>query len=210
MKILITAGPTREPIDPVRFISNRSSGKMGLALALTAIERGHEVALIAGPVSVDLSAIPRVITVETADDMLHAVRRELEWCDALVMAAAVADWRPAEVIAEKLKKNNMPRNLQLEPVPDILGTIAPAKGSRIFVGFAAETGNLLEEASRKLVAKKLDLIVANDVARPDSGFESDTNMATLITASAKPGAPVLMTKQELAGRIVQWIESRGP
>lgn len=181
---------------------------MGRALALAAIERGHDVLLVTGPVSVDLTAIPRVIAVETAEEMLNIVRQNLDWCDALVMAAAVADWRPAQVSAEKIKKNNMSRNLALEPVPDILGTIAPAKGTRIFVGFAAETGNLLEEAHRKLLAKKLDMIVANDVSQPDSGFDSDTNRAALITASDGPQNLKLMTKQELAAGILEWIENR--
>ena len=206
MKILVTAGPTREAIDPVRFISNRSSGKMGYAIAAAAQKRGHRVRLISGPVALGCPKGVRRIPVLSAEEMRVAVEREAAWCRALVMAAAVADWRPKRVSPRKLKKRRMPRSLPLERTPDILQCIAGSKGRRLFVGFAAETDHLLAEAQRKLRAKKLDLLVANDVSRPDSGFDVDTNKVWFVTPDEAPVEFPVMSKAAVARRIVEWIE----
>ncbi len=208
MKILVTAGPTREPIDPVRFISNRSSGKMGYALARAAARQGHAAILISGPVALPPPEKTELVAVVTAEEMLAAVRRRLEECDALVMAAAVCDWRPRSPSPQKIKKLEMSRALQLKPTPDILRAVRSRKGNRIFVGFAAETRDLLKEAKRKLAEKGLDLIVANDVSRKDSGFDADTNQVTLIAADGKSEALPLMSKDDAADRIIAWVAAR--
>lgn len=206
MKILITAGPTREHLDPVRFLSNRSTGKMGFALAQAAAERGHTVTLVAGPVSLPTPEGVARVDVVSAVEMLEAVRRLLPEHDALVMTAAVADWRPRQASATKLKKSEMRPVIELEPNPDILKTVAPLKGRRMFVGFAAETGDPLAEARRKLAAKGLDLIVANDVAQPDAGFAVDTNRVTLVAAAGEPEVLPLMSKLEAGREIVVRLE----
>ena len=205
MNLLITAGPTREMLDPVRFLSNRSTGKMGFAVAGAGSCHGHEVRLIAGPVALATPEGVARIDVVSALDMLAAVEANLEWCDALVMTAAVADWRPCHTSAQKLKKSTMSPVIELEPNPDILKTIAPRKGKRIFVGFAAETEKLLAEAQRKLTAKGLDMLVANDVSQPDAGFEVDTNRVVFITPGNAPEHLPLMKKSEVAERIVAWL-----
>lgn len=207
MKILVTAGPTREPIDPVRFISNRSSGKMGYAIARAAHSRGHDVTLVSGPVSIPAPAGVRLVEVISAADMLRAVLENMEWCDALVMAAAVCDWRPTAPCSVKIRKDDFRGPLLMERTPDILKTVSEMKGERTFVGFAAETGNPVPGAERKLTSKKLDLVVANDVSRTDSGFEVDTNQAVLIAADGTSYELPLMSKDELGGRIVEWIET---
>ncbi len=211
MHILVTAGPTREFFDPVRFISNRSSGKMGFAIAACAAARGHAVTLVAGPVTLSTPAGVARVDVVSAREMLSATQAHLPDCDALVMCAAVADWRPKAVSAVKLKKS-APHSavLELEPNPDILTTLRPLKGTRLFVGFAAETGDPLAEARRKLEAKNLDLMVANDVSLPDAGFEVDTNRVVLVTHDG-PAQPLpLLTKREVASHIIQWIEQARP
>lgn len=207
MKILITAGPTREHLDPVRFLSNRSSGRMGFALARAAAERGHEVTLIAGPVALPTPTGVTRTDVVSAREMLAAVERLLPAHDALVMSAAVADWRPKRNSPAKLKKAAMTPVLELEPNPDILAAVRDLKGKRLFVGFAAETGDPLGEARRKLEAKGLDLIVANDVTLPDAGFEVETNRVTLIAKNAAPVPLPLLSKYEVGLRIVTWLES---
>jgi phosphopantothenoylcysteine decarboxylase / phosphopantothenate---cysteine ligase len=206
MKLLVTAGPTREAIDPVRFISNRSTGKMGYAVARAARGRGHEVCLVSGPVCLAPPDGVRIVGVTSADELLEAVHTELEWCEALVMAAAVADWRPSVVAGEKLKKATMESVLSLERTPDVLASIQTAKGNRIFVGFAAETQNLVEEAGRKLREKGLDLIVANDVSRADAGFEADTNQVVLLSADGTRESLPLQSKAAVGERIVEWVE----
>ncbi len=216
MKILVTAGPTREFLDPVRFLSNRSTGKMGYAIAEAAVARGHETVLVSGPVSLAPPAGVRVRRIVSAQDMLEAVRDELDAADVLVMAAAVADWRPAAVSGEKLKKRSNGggafqaadgrATLALVATPDILATLRPLKGRRTFVGFAAETGDPQEEAGRKLRQKGLDLIVANDVSRPDAGFEVDTNAVVFLAPDAAPEALPLLSKREVARRLVERIE----
>lgn len=210
MRIVITAGPTREFIDPVRFISNRSSGRMGYALAAEAVERGHDTVLISGPVSLAAPPHARVVSVVSAEEMLSAVREHIPGCDALVMAAAVADWRPASRHPRKLKKGRMASELPLEPTPDILKDIQPLKGRRLYVGFAAETHELLDEARRKRVEKGLDLIVANDVSQQDAGFDVDTNRVTLVAADGAPVELPLMSKRAVAVRILDWIGTHAP
>ncbi len=208
MRILVTAGPTREAIDPVRFISNRSTGKMGYAVARAARDRGHEVCLLSGPVCLPPPEGVRLVSIVSADELLEAVRAELSGCDALVMAAAVADWRPAEVAGEKLKKATMRPVLELERTPDVLAAVQSEKGDRIFVGFAAETGDLVKEAERKLREKGLDLIVANDVSRTDAGFAADTNQVVLLAADGTREDWPLLSKAAVGERIVEWIERR--
>ncbi len=210
MKLLVTAGPTREPLDPVRFLSNRSSGKMGYAVARVARQRGHEVILISGPVSIEPPDV-QVIQIMTAEEMLDAVEKNIEWCDALVMAAAVADWRPALISKSKIKKRNnsdFAPTVHLERTPDILKRVSARKGNRVFVGFAAETENLEEEAKRKRIEKGLDLIVANDVSATDAGFEVDDNRVILLPKEGAPESLPLMPKLEVAERIVKWLEAR--
>jgi phosphopantothenoylcysteine decarboxylase/phosphopantothenate--cysteine ligase len=206
MRFLVTAGPTREHLDPVRFISNRSTGKMGFAIAAAAAAAGHETVLVAGPVSLATPPDVRRIDVVSARDMLAAVQDELPEADALVMCAAVADWRPKTESALKLKKGTMSPVLELEPNPDILRTIAPLKGGRVFVGFAAETGDPVPEAARKLAAKGLDMVVANDVSAPDSGFAVDTNRVTFVHPGGRRTYLPLLSKAEVAARLVAAIE----
>jgi len=207
MNLLVTAGPTREFLDPVRFLSNRSTGKMGYALAEAGVARGHAVRLISGPVSLGPPEGAALTRVTSAADMLAAVLDALADCDALVMCAAVADWRPKLIALQKLKKSTMSGTLELERTADILQAV---KGRRrpgqLVVGFAAETENLLAAADGKRSAKGLDLIVANDVSRDDAGFEVDTNAVCLVTASGVEPLP-LMSKRAVAERILDWIES---
>lgn len=206
MHILITAGPTREHLDPVRFISNRSTGKMGFAIAQAAAEAGHRVTLIAGPVSLATPEGAERIDVISACEMLAAAEKNLPAADAFISCAAVADWRPAEISTAKLKKRDMAATLHLVPNPDILATLHPHKGKRLFIGFAAETGDPIAEAARKCRDKGLDLIVANDVTQPDAGFAVETNRVTLLTPDAAPAPLPLMSKLEVGRAIIRWIE----
>jgi len=209
MRILVTAGPTREPIDAVRFLSNRSTGKMGYAVAAAAGLRGHDVRLISGPVSLEVPPRVHCTRVTTAEEMHGAVMSEFPACDALVMVAAVADWRPRIMAAGKLKKNTMSDVLPLERTVDILSEVSRVKGRQIVVGFAAETECVTEEAARKRTEKKMDLVVANDVSQADSGFEVDTNRAVFIDTDGERRLP-LMSKEELAGEIISWLETHPP
>ncbi len=207
MNVLVTAGPTREAIDPVRFLSNRSSGRMGFAIAAAAVEAGHAVRLIAGPVALDTPAGVERIDVVSAAEMCAAVTDFVPWCNALVMAAAVADWRPAVVSDQKLKKGGGSMQLTLERTADILESIRGLKGDRTFVGFAAETGDPTAEAKRKLVAKGLDMILANDVSQPDAGFEVETNAVTFIVPEGAERHIDTAPKAVIAAAIVKWIEA---
>lgn len=208
MRILVTAGPTREHLDPVRYLSNRSSGKMGYAVAEAARSRGHEVVLVSGPVALAAPAGVLLERVVSAAEMLESVRRHFTTCDALVMAAAVADWRPAELREGKIKKLGASGDLRLVPTPDILKELLPGKGGRIVVGFAAETDDVLSEARRKCAAKGLDMIVANDVRQADAGFDVDTNRVTLVFPDGSCRAMPLMSKRAVAGHILDWVEAR--
>ncbi|MBI4472516.1 MAG: bifunctional phosphopantothenoylcysteine decarboxylase/phosphopantothenate--cysteine ligase CoaBC, partial [Acidobacteria bacterium] len=171
-KVVVTAGPTVEDIDPVRFISNRSSGKMGFAIARAARDRGANVVLVSGPTGLDF---PNVVRVRTTEEMHQAVLENADDADVVIKAAAPLDFRPKSVAAQKIKKKSAALNLELEPTVDILKDLASRKNGKILVGFAAETENLIENGLEKLKAKNLDLIIINDVSGPDSAFDSDMN-----------------------------------
>lgn len=202
MHFLITAGPTREALDPVRFISNRSTGKMGFALATAAVQAGHTVTLIAGPVALPTPEGVHRVDIESARDLLAAVERELPKADIYISSAAIADWRPATYSETKLKKADMEGIIRLVRNPDVLQTILPQKGNRRFVGFAAETGEPTMEALRKLKDKGLDLIVANDVTAPGAGFAVDTNQVILLDPNGLRKALPLMSKRDVARAII--------
>jgi phosphopantothenoylcysteine decarboxylase/phosphopantothenate--cysteine ligase len=175
VRIVVTAGPTREPIDPVRFISNRSSGKMGYAIAQAAIEQAHAVTLISGPVCLVPPKNARVVQINTSDELRDAIFAALDNCDVLVMCAAVSDYRPASISARKLPKQRGRFALELAPTTDILAAVSQRERDYLVVGFAAETHDLEANARKKLAAKNCDMIVANDVSRTDSGMDSDEN-----------------------------------
>jgi phosphopantothenoylcysteine decarboxylase/phosphopantothenate--cysteine ligase len=220
MKFVVTAGPTREHLDPVRFLSNPSTGKMGFAVARAAAMRGHEVVLVAGPVSLKTPKGVRRIDVTSAREMLAAVERELSQQapgTVFVSTAAVADWRPAKCASRKLKKGQMSDTLKLVRNPDILKTVArrakrqaPARSSTIFVGFAAETNNVIAEARRKCREKNLDMVIANDVTEKGSGFGVDTNRVTFVRKDGSVERLPLMTKLAAARRIVRECEDLCP
>ncbi len=200
-KFLITAGPSREPIDPVRYISNRSSGKMGYALARAGIRRGAEVALVSGPTGLEPPDGARMISVTTAAEMRQAVLEEFPKCTAVIMAAAVADYHPVEFSNNKIKRGKGLLELRLEPNPDILKELGAKKNGKLLVGFAAETEALAVNAKKKLREKNLDMIVANDVTQDGSGFDGDTNVAIIVDRSGAARSLPLMTKDELADQI---------
>ncbi|MBE0447161.1 MAG: bifunctional phosphopantothenoylcysteine decarboxylase/phosphopantothenate--cysteine ligase CoaBC [Actinobacteria bacterium] len=203
--ILVTAGGTHEPIDPVRFIGNRSSGKMGYAIAEAAEARGGDVVLISGPTCLRPPYGIKVVNVETARQMKQAVLDYLPQADAVIMAAAIADFRPSEESVEKIKKEKMPKSLGLGLNPDILQMVSEKEGRRIVVGFAAESENIIESAVEKLKKKNLDLIVANNIGKPGVGFGSDLNLAILIDRSGPMGDLKTYRKSDLAGRIMDWL-----
>jgi phosphopantothenoylcysteine decarboxylase/phosphopantothenate--cysteine ligase len=204
-RVLVTAGGTREPIDPVRYVGNRSSGKMGHAIAAAARRLGAEVVLVttsARPVPAGID----VVTVETAEEMRDAVLAVSDDCDIVVMAAAVADFRPKAVASEKLKKSDGVPELVLEPTTDILAELGARKRvDQVVVGFAAETERVREQAAAKLAAKRVDLMVANDVSAADSGFEVDTNRVVILDASGAVEELPLLTKDALAASLVERI-----
>ena len=179
MRFLVTAGPTREPIDPVRFISNRSSGKMGYAIAEAALASGHEVILISGPVHIDPPRRTKLIFVSTSEEMFNAVDRHVRACDVFVMCAAVADYKPANVSPTKIKKHAANFSLDLIPTRDILASFSTQDRQFLVVGFAAETNDVEENANRKLREKNLDIVVANDVSAAGVGMETDENEVTI-------------------------------
>lgn len=205
VKVLITAGPTREFIDPVRFISNPSSGRMGYAMAEAAAETGAEVCLVSGPS--ELSPPPGVETVRvrTAEDMRAAVMDRVAQADVFIGVAAVADFAPAETAGAKIARSDGDLTLALRPTADIIAEVGRTKGDRIVVGFAAEAGEGDERARRKLEAKDLDLVVLNDVTEPGSGFEVETNRVTLIRRDGSTESLPLMLKTDLARRIWQEV-----
>jgi phosphopantothenoylcysteine decarboxylase/phosphopantothenate--cysteine ligase len=209
LKILVTAGATREPIDPVRYITNRSSGKMGYALARTARRRGADVVLVSGPGSEKPPQGVSLVRVSTAEEMRQAVLSCYDSCRVVIKAAAVSDYRPREAAARKIKKGVGPKLLELVENPDILGELGRLKkGSDcILVGFAAETNDLLANAEDKLRKKNLDMIVANDVSRTDAGFETDTNQVKLLYRDGRIEDLPLMTKDELADRILDRVKA---
>jgi phosphopantothenoylcysteine decarboxylase/phosphopantothenate--cysteine ligase len=201
-RVLVTAGPTEEPIDPIRFISNRSSGKMGYALAQAARIWGGEVLLISGPSALPCPSGVKRLWVRTAEEMKAAVDHHAAETDFLLMAAAVSDYRPTQAQAMKIKKSGHPSRLTLEEVPDILQNLPAGHHRRVVVGFAAETENLIENARAKCQAKGLDLIVANDVTQEGAGFDVDTNIAHLIDRTGQITSLPKMSKTELARHIL--------
>jgi phosphopantothenoylcysteine decarboxylase/phosphopantothenate--cysteine ligase len=206
-RLLISAGPTQEPIDPVRFISNRSSGKMGYALAAAASERGAQVVLVSGPTDLIAPAHIDLIRVTTAEEMSKALLSRLAWADTVVMAAAVADFRAKSPALRKLKKKDRVwSTLDLEPTEDILRELAARRTCQVLVGFAAETDDLLAHAREKLHAKGIDLIVANDVTVEGSGFGADSNQAVVIDRTGRVTEWPLMPKRLLADRVLDAVE----
>lgn len=202
-RVLVSAGPTQEAIDPVRYISNRSSGKMGYAVAEAARDRGADVVLVTGPTALTPPAGVDVIPVTTAMELADALRRHLAWATVVVMAAAVADFRPTQQAAQKLKKRtHTTLSLELESAPDILAMLSAQRTSQILVGFAAETEHLVMHAKEKLIGKGLDLIVANDVTKEGAGFGSDNNAVTILSRAGCQKEIGLMPKRRLADEIL--------
>jgi len=201
--VLITAGPTREKIDPVRYLTNRSSGRMGYALAEAALRRGAHVMLVSGPTSLTPPGAAQLISIESAEQMRQAVIGLLPQATIVIKTAAISDYRPKRAAAQKIRRIG-PISLELEPTADILAEVARSKGSRTVVGFAAETENALENARKKLVAKGLDAIVVNDVSREGIGFDSDRNAVTIITNEEVVEVPET-TKWEVAQRVLDQV-----
>lgn len=205
MKVLITAGPTREPIDPVRFLSNRSSGRMGYELASAFAKAGHEVLLISGPTALDVPDRVDFLPVESATEMHEAVAQHLDKMEVAVFAAAVADYTSSKVESQKIKKSGERLTLELVKTPDILGSARSEHNyTGTLVGFAAETENLEQYARQKLQAKACDLIIANDVSQPGIGFDSDRNEVLLVYPEGSEALPEA-SKHDLAHQLVQAI-----
>jgi len=206
VRFLITAGPTREPIDPVRYLSNRSSGKMGYAIAEAAIEAGHEVVLISGPVEVARPRGVAVVSVSTSDEMFAAVQQHSQRCDVLVMCAAVADYKPATVSKNKIKKRSENISLELVPTRDVLISLQEDR-QYLVVGFAAETENLQMSARKKLHEKNCDIVVANDVSAPDSGMESDQNEVEIFIRGGETRKISRASKKIVARELIKIFEN---
>ncbi|MFA5028265.1 MAG: bifunctional phosphopantothenoylcysteine decarboxylase/phosphopantothenate--cysteine ligase CoaBC, partial [Candidatus Methylomirabilota bacterium] len=203
--VLVTAGPTREPLDPVRYLTNRSSGKMGYALAAAAAARGAAVILVSGPTALPAPDGVEVLPVETAQEMHDAVLARLPAATVVIKAAAVADYRPKISQPRKIKKSGAETVLALEMTPDILAEIGRRKGARILVGFAAETEELVANARQKLLRKGLDLVVANDVTRPGAGFDAETNVVTLVGTDGSIEELPQLSKRAVAERILDRV-----
>lgn len=201
--VLITAGPTREKIDPVRYLTNRSSGRMGYALAEAAVRRGARVLLVSGPTAIKPPAASEVTRVESAEEMLQAVLRLLPEATIVIKTAAVADYRPKNEADQKIKRTG-PLTLELEPTTDILAELARHKQSQLIIGFAAETQNVLENARKKLTSKSLEAVVVNDVSREGVGFDSDRNAVTIITHDEVVEVPET-TKWDVAQRVLDQV-----
>lgn len=193
MRFLITAGPTREPLDPVRYLSNRSSGKMGYAIAAAALEEKHDVILVSGPVALAPPLGAEVTRVTTGEEMFAAVSAHFLLCDVFVMCAAVCDYKPVHYAPEKMKKQRTRFSLELEPTRDILASLTSQPHNCFVVGFAAETESLAANAQRKLQEKNCDLLIANDVGRADIGMDADDNEVVIF---AKQGAPKKLPRQK--------------
>jgi phosphopantothenoylcysteine decarboxylase/phosphopantothenate--cysteine ligase len=204
VKFLITAGPTREPIDPVRYISNRSSGKMGYAIAEAALTEGHDATLISGPAVVEPPRNANLIPVSTSDEMFEAVHRYADKCDICVLCAAVADYKPANVSSTKIKKRGAKFSLELIPTRDILDSLGQKQDRQfVLVGFAAETNHVEENAAKKLRAKSCDIIVANDVSGADSGMESDVNEVIILFRNGEKTRISRAPKKTIARELVK-------
>jgi phosphopantothenoylcysteine decarboxylase/phosphopantothenate--cysteine ligase len=204
VKFVITAGPTREPIDPVRFLSNRSSGKMGYAIAAAAMEANHEVVLISGPVNSAPPAGAKLVRVITSDEMHDAVQAAVRDCDVLVMCAAVSDYKPARVAEQKIKKSDEKFSLELIPARDILKSL-PRSRNFFVVGFAAETNDVEEHARAKLATKNCDMMVANDLSDPNIGMESDENAVTIFSRNGESEKISRASKKIIARELVKII-----
>lgn len=204
--ILVTAGPTRESIDPVRYITNHSSGKMGYAIARAACQRGARVILVSGPVAVPAPCRVELVAVTCAQEMHAAVMGRMEEASVVIKSAAVADYRPSQPRTVKIKKEELTElTLQLERNPDILAAVGACKGHRLVVGFAAETTDLVENARKKLLAKHLDLVVANDVTQPGAGFDVETNLVKFLLADGTVEELPLLSKDEVAHRLLDRV-----
>ena len=206
-KVLITAGPTMEAIDPVRFISNHSTGKMGYALAKIAMERGAEVTLVTGKTYIEKPDFVKIIDVKSAKEMFDAVDKEFDSQDIVIMSAAVADYRPKTVADEKIKKNDGEMAIELERTDDILGTMSKRKKNQFLCGFSMETEHMLENSKNKLKKKNLDMICANNLKVEGAGFGTDTNVVTLITENESRQLPI-MSKEQVANEILTEINNR--
>ena len=206
-KVLITAGPTMEAIDPVRFISNHSTGKMGYALAKIAMERGAEVTLVTGKTYIEKPDFVKIINVKSAKEMFDAVDKEFDSQDIVIMSAAVADYRPKTVADEKIKKNDGETAIELERTDDILGTMSKRKKNQFLCGFSMETEHMLENSKNKLKKKNLDMICANNLKVEGAGFGTDTNVVTLITENESRQLPI-MSKEQVANEILTEINNR--
>lgn len=205
LRVLVTAGPTREAIDPVRYITNHSSGKMGYAIARRAMLRGADVTLVSGPTALEPVPFVKMVPVVTAQEMFEAVRDHLDEQDILIKSAAVADYRPASVSEEKVKKTEGDMSISLERTQDILGYVAEhRREDQVICGFSMETQNMLENSRKKLTKKKLDMIAANNVKDEGAGFATDTNLITIITKQEERALP-LMTKEEAAHELLSYI-----
>lgn len=205
MKFVVTAGPTREPLDPVRYLSNRSSGKMGYAIAAAALEVGHQVTLISGPVALTAPPDAELINVTTSEEMFAAASSDFMKCDVFVMCAAVCDYKPVEYSPQKMPKQRGPFSLALEPTRDLLASLTSAPHDCLVVGFAAETQALHRNARRKLKEKNCDLIVANDVSRTDVGLDSDENEVVIFNREGNAQKLPRAKKTELARRLLKII-----
>lgn len=206
-KVLVTAGPTRESLDPVRYITNHSTGKMGYAIAENAARRGAEVTLVSGPTQLKKPRFMKVIDVTTAEEMFQAVNDAFDTQDIILMAAAVADYRPTTVADHKIKKSDGEMNIPLERTTDIIGTLTQRKKQQFICGFSMETQNMLENSRAKLAKKNLDMIVANNLKVAGAGFGTDTNIVTVITKDACEELPI-MKKEEVAGALFDRILSQ--
>lgn len=205
MKFVVTAGPTREPIDPIRFLSNRSSGKMGYAIAKAALEAGHTVTLISGPVCIEPPRGAQILRITTADQLFAAVQKEIVDCDVLVMCAAVADYKPASFTKHKQEKPKGDIALALTPTRDILASLSNENRNYFIVGFAAETHELESNAKKKLAAKNCDMIVANDVSRDDVGIDSDENEVLIFSKNGEEKRIARAAKKSIARDLVKII-----
>jgi phosphopantothenoylcysteine decarboxylase/phosphopantothenate--cysteine ligase len=210
-KVVVTAGGTQEALDPVRVLTNHSSGKQGYALAEAALASGADVVLVSAPVALSAPVGARLICVQSVEQMLNAVLIEIQDADALVMAAAAADFRPRTVARDKLKKRDGIPQVELEAAPDILKTVAAKRSGmrrlKVVAGFAAESRDLLKNASEKLQSKNLNLIAANDISADDAGFAVDTNRVTLLFPDGKSETLPLMSKSEVAEKIIEYIST---
>jgi phosphopantothenoylcysteine decarboxylase/phosphopantothenate--cysteine ligase len=203
--ILVTAGPTREDVDPVRFFTNRSSGKMGYAVAEAAVRRGARVILVSGPTDLPIPDAVDWFPVRSAEEMHRAVLTRAAEANVVIMAAAVADYRPAAQQTQKMKRSGERLTIELEPTPDILADLGRAKHAQVLVGFAAETENVAENARGKLERKNVHMIVANDVTRKDAGFDADTNIVTLFVRGGREISLPKLSKFEVANRILDQV-----